>query len=39
MSQTSMRFVGHIGHHDYEGPAVDFDERESLVRDPASTTR
>ncbi|HEY9447122.1 MAG TPA: class II aldolase/adducin family protein, partial [Burkholderiales bacterium] len=33
MSQTSMRFVGHIGYHDYEGPAVDLDERERLVRD------
>lgn len=35
MSQTSMRFVGHIGYHDYEGPAVDLDERERLVRDLA----
>ena len=33
MSQTSMRFVGHIGYHRYEGPAVDLDERERLVRD------
>ena len=33
MSQTSMRFVGHIGYHDYEGPAVDLAERERLVRD------
>lgn len=33
MSQTSMRFAGHIGYHDYEGPAVDLDERERLVRD------
>lgn len=33
MSQTSMRFVGHIGAHDYEGPAVDLAERERLVRD------
>src|ERR1051326_498817 len=33
MSQTSIRFVGHIGYHDYEGPAVDLDERERLVRD------
>src|SRR4029078_13468534 len=23
LSQTSIRFVGHIGYHDYEGPAVD----------------
>src|SRR6266481_2354357 len=33
LSQTSMRFVGHIGYHDYEGPAVDLDERERIVRD------
>jgi ribulose-5-phosphate 4-epimerase/fuculose-1-phosphate aldolase len=36
MSQTSMRFVGHIGYHDYEGPAVNLDERERLVRDLGS---
>jgi ribulose-5-phosphate 4-epimerase/fuculose-1-phosphate aldolase len=28
-----MRFVGHIGYHDYEGPAVDLDERERIVND------
>jgi len=33
MSQTAMRFVGHIGCHDYEGPAIDLAERERLVRD------
>ena len=33
MTQTSMRFVGHIGYHDYEGPAVDLAERERLVRE------
>ena len=33
MSQTSMRFVGHIGYHDYEGPAVNLDEREAIVAD------
>jgi ribulose-5-phosphate 4-epimerase/fuculose-1-phosphate aldolase len=33
LSQTSMRFVGHIGYHDYEGPAIDLAERERLVRD------
>lgn len=33
MSQTSMRFVGHLGYHDYEGPAVDLDERVRLVDD------
>ena len=25
MSQTSIRFVGHIGYHDYDGPAIDLD--------------
>ncbi len=33
MTQTAMRFVGHLGYHDYEGPAVDLAERERLVRD------
>jgi ribulose-5-phosphate 4-epimerase/fuculose-1-phosphate aldolase len=33
LTQTSMRFSGHIGYHDYEGPAIDLDERERLVRD------
>jgi ribulose-5-phosphate 4-epimerase/fuculose-1-phosphate aldolase len=33
LSQTSIRFDGHIGYHDYEGPAVDLDERARLVRD------
>ncbi len=33
LSQTSIRFVGHIGYHDYEGPAVDLAERERLVAD------
>jgi ribulose-5-phosphate 4-epimerase/fuculose-1-phosphate aldolase len=33
MSQTSIRFVGHLGYHDYEGPAIDLAERERLVRD------
>src|SRR2546423_1379037 len=33
LSQTAMRFVGHIGYHDYEGPAVDLDERQRIVRD------
>jgi ribulose-5-phosphate 4-epimerase/fuculose-1-phosphate aldolase len=31
--QTTMRFVGHIGYHDYEGPAVDLAERERIVAD------
>jgi ribulose-5-phosphate 4-epimerase/fuculose-1-phosphate aldolase len=33
LSQTSIRFVGHIGYHDYEGPAVYLDERERIVAD------
>jgi ribulose-5-phosphate 4-epimerase/fuculose-1-phosphate aldolase len=33
MSQTAVRFVGHLGYHDYEGPALELDERERLVRD------
>ncbi len=33
LTQTSIRFVGHIGCHDYEGPAIDLEERERLVRD------
>src|ERR1700676_1823939 len=33
LSQTSIRFVGHIGYHGYEGPAVDLDEREQIVAD------
>jgi ribulose-5-phosphate 4-epimerase/fuculose-1-phosphate aldolase len=33
MSQTSIRFHGHIGYHDYEGPAIDLAERGALVRD------
>ena len=33
LSQTAMRFHGHIGYHDYEGPAVELSERERLVRD------
>jgi ribulose-5-phosphate 4-epimerase/fuculose-1-phosphate aldolase len=33
LSQTAIRFVGHLGEHDYEGPAIDVAERERLVRD------
>ena len=33
LTQTAIRFVGHLGYHDYEGPATDLDERERLVRD------
>lgn len=32
LSQTAMRF-GSISYHDYEGPAVDLDERRRLVAD------
>jgi ribulose-5-phosphate 4-epimerase/fuculose-1-phosphate aldolase len=33
LTQTSMRFVGHHGIHDYEGPAIDLAERERIVAD------
>lgn len=33
MTQTSIRFVGHIGYHDFQGPAIDLAERELLVQD------
>src|SRR5436853_3580798 len=33
LSQTSIRFVGHLGYHDYEGPAVDLEERVRIVND------
>jgi ribulose-5-phosphate 4-epimerase/fuculose-1-phosphate aldolase len=33
LTQTSMRFAGHIGYHEYEGPAIELDERPRLVRD------
>jgi ribulose-5-phosphate 4-epimerase/fuculose-1-phosphate aldolase len=33
LSQTSIRFVGHIGYHGYEGPAIDLNEREQIVAD------
>ena len=32
LTQTSIRFEGHIGYHDYEGPALEVAERERLVR-------
>jgi hypothetical protein len=35
LNQTAIRFEGHIGYHDYEGPAIDLAERERLVRDLA----
>src|SRR4249920_3380133 len=33
LTQTAIRFAGHIGYHGYEGPAIELDERERLVRD------
>jgi ribulose-5-phosphate 4-epimerase/fuculose-1-phosphate aldolase len=33
LSQTSMQFFGRVAYHDYEGVALDLDERERLVRD------
>jgi len=33
LTQTSMRFVGHIGYHQFQGPAIDLAERASLVHD------
>ncbi len=33
LNQTAIRFHGHIGYHDYEGPAIDLNEQESIVRD------
>ncbi len=36
ISQTSIRFVGHISEHEFEGPAIELAERERLVRDLGS---
>ncbi len=33
LSQTALRFHGHIAYHDYEGIATDLEERERLARD------
>jgi ribulose-5-phosphate 4-epimerase/fuculose-1-phosphate aldolase len=33
LTQTAIRFVDHIGYHDYEGPAIDLDEQKRLVAD------
>ncbi len=33
LSQTSIRFIGHIGYHGYEGPAINLEEREQIVND------
>lgn len=36
LTQSAMRFYGHIGHHDFEGPAIDLDEQARLVNDLGS---
>jgi ribulose-5-phosphate 4-epimerase/fuculose-1-phosphate aldolase len=36
ITQTGSRFYGHIGYHDFEGPAVDLAEQERLVHDLGS---
>ena len=33
ISQHSLKVLGTLGYHDYEGPATDLEERESLGRD------
>jgi ribulose-5-phosphate 4-epimerase/fuculose-1-phosphate aldolase len=33
LTQTAMRFHNRVSYHDYEGPAIDLDERPRLVRD------
>lgn len=33
ITQTASRFHGHIGYHDFEGPAIDENERVRLVKD------
>ena len=33
LSQTAMRFAGHLAYHAYEGPAFNREERERLVAD------
>jgi ribulose-5-phosphate 4-epimerase/fuculose-1-phosphate aldolase len=35
LNQTAMRFAASVGYHDFEGVAVDVDERQRLVRDMA----
>ena len=36
LSQTAMRFAGHLAYHDYEGPAFNRGERQRLVDDLGS---
>jgi ribulose-5-phosphate 4-epimerase/fuculose-1-phosphate aldolase len=33
LSQTAMRFAGHLAYHEYEGPAFNRGERERLIAD------
>lgn len=33
LSQHAMRFYGHVGYHEYEGVALEFDERQRLIAD------
>ncbi len=33
LNQTSLRFYNRLGYHDFEGPALNLEERERLVRD------
>ena len=33
LSQTAMRFAGHVAYHEYEGPAFNRAERERLIAD------
>jgi ribulose-5-phosphate 4-epimerase/fuculose-1-phosphate aldolase len=33
LTQNAMRFDGHIGYHDYEGPALSMDEQHRLIAD------
>jgi ribulose-5-phosphate 4-epimerase/fuculose-1-phosphate aldolase len=37
INQFALEFAGHIAYHDYEGIALDLDERERLVRDLGSS--
>jgi ribulose-5-phosphate 4-epimerase/fuculose-1-phosphate aldolase len=39
LSQHSLRVVGEVTYHDYEGIALDMDERERLARDLGPTSR
>lgn len=36
LTQTSIRFVDHLGYHHFQGPAIDLVERASLVNDLGS---